>query len=169
MLKVIQKRRSHRQFLDKPVSNHQIDEILKAAMFSPTARHTRAWEFVVVRDKKLRDDLAGMKLHSSFANKASVILVLVSPDWQYWVEDMSIVGEAVYLEVTNQGLGTCWIEVYDSKTYDQSDAELYVKKVLNIPSDRRVLCMFPVGYPALTLPVHTETEFEKSKIHYEKW
>jgi nitroreductase len=169
MLKVIQKRRSHRQFLDKSVEDEKINEILKAAMASPTARHTRAWEFVVVRDKKLRDDLAGMKLHSSFANNAPVILILVSPDWQYWVEDMSIAGEAVYIESTNQGLGTCWIEVHDSLTYDQSDGEAYVKKVLDIPADKRVLCMMPIGYPALNLPEHSESEFEKSKIHYEKW
>lgn len=169
MLKAIKQRRSHRQFLGKPVEDEKINEILKAVMFSPTARHTRAWEFVVVKNKKIRDDLAGMKLHSSFANQAPVIIVLVSPDWQYWLQDLSIIGEALYLETTNQGLGTCWIEVYNSKTYDQSDAEMYVKQVLGIPKDRRVLSFFPIGYPATKLPEHSDKEFEKSKIHYEKW
>ena len=169
MLKVIKKRRSHRKFIQKPVDDETINEILKAAMFSPTARHTRAWEFIIVKDKKIRDDLAAMKLHSSFANQAPVIIVLVSPDWQYWVQDMSIIGEAIYLETTNQGLGTCWIEVYDSKTYDQSDAEKYVKKILSVPDDKRVLCFFPIGYPEINLPEHNSSEFERAKVHYEKW
>ena len=37
--------------LPKEVEQEKLDEVLKAAMFSPTAHNRRSWEFVVVKDK----------------------------------------------------------------------------------------------------------------------
>lgn len=50
MLKAIKKRRSVREYLPKEVEKEKLDEILKAAMFSPTAHNRRSWEFAVVRE-----------------------------------------------------------------------------------------------------------------------
>jgi nitroreductase len=54
MLEVIKKRRSYRQFLDKPVEDEKINEILKAIMYSPSGHHKRLWELIVVRDAETR-------------------------------------------------------------------------------------------------------------------
>ena len=43
MLDVIRQRRSVRTYLNKDVDKEKLHEILKAAMFSPTARGTRSW------------------------------------------------------------------------------------------------------------------------------
>lgn len=46
-------RRSVCQFeKDREIPQSDIDDILKIAMYAPSARNTQPWEFVVVKDKK---------------------------------------------------------------------------------------------------------------------
>jgi len=172
MLDVIKKRRSHRDFLDKEVEEEKLNEILKAAMFAPSARHQRLWEFIVVKDKKTKDLLAQTKHWSYFVNKAPVILVIVSPKDEsdkYWLEDCFICVSHIYLEATNQGLGTCCCQIYGSKRDNGQDCQEYVQKLLNIPPKIQVACLMPLGFPKGKLSQHTDKEFNKRKIHYEKY
>lgn len=169
MLKVIQKRRSIRNYQDIPVKEEKLQEILKAAMFAPSARHTRPWEFIIVKDQATKDKLAATKDGSTFVNQAPLIIIICSQETHQWIEDCSIVAENIYLEATNQGLGTCWVQIRGSERPDGSSCEEYVKKILKIPKEIRVLCMMPIGYPAEQLPEHSDEEFEKKKLHLGKW
>lgn len=169
MLEVIKKRRSIRKFKKTPVEEEKLQEILKSGMFSPSARHSRPWEFIVVKDKKTLDKLAETKDGSAFTNQAPLVLVICAEETYQWIEDCSIVGENIYLESINQGLGTCWVQIRGSERPDGSSCEEYVKKLLKIPEKMRVLCLMPLGYPAEKLPEHQNSEFEKTKIHKEKF
>lgn len=172
MLDVIKKRRSHRDFLDIEIEEERITEILKAAQFSPSAKHQQLWEFILVKDQKTKDLLAQTKQWSHFVNKAPVVLVIISPKDEtdkYWLEDCFICAAHVYLEVTNQGLGTCCVQIYNSRRDNGADASDYVRKVLNIPQKFEVACLMPIGYPKEKLSEHQDSEFQKAKIHYEKF
>ena len=76
MLDVIRQRRSVRTYLNKDVDKEKLHEILKAAMFSPTARGTRAWEFIVVRDNETKARLSKATPYSAFAKDAPVVIVI---------------------------------------------------------------------------------------------
>lgn len=169
MLEAIKKRRSYRAFQAKPVEEEKLQEVLKAARFAPSAHNQRLWEFVVVKESKTKDALAATKTWSSFVNQAPVVIVICSKESQYWQEDASIAAENIYLEATNQGLGTCFVQIKDSQRDDGSSAEEYVKKLLAIPPQICVLCLMPLGYPQQPLPEHQESELEKAKIHQEKY
>ena len=45
------KRRSTRKYLDKEISDEQIDELLHAAMSGPSACNKKPWEFYVIKNK----------------------------------------------------------------------------------------------------------------------
>ena len=169
MLEVIKKRRSIRKYQSRPVEEEKIEAILRSAMYSPSARHTRVWEFIVVTDKKKIKKLGEMKPYSVHVKTAPVVIVVCSKEWQYWLEDASIVAENICLEATNQGLGTCWTQIRGSSTYDGGDPESYIREILDIPDEIRVLCMMPIGYPDEDLPEHQESEFEEKKIHKDGW
>lgn len=168
-LDVIIKRRAVRKYKNKPVEQEKIEAILKSALFAPSAKHTRAFEFVVVTDKKKIQKLGEMKLYSSHVKNASVVIVVCSKDWQYWLEDASIAAEHIWLEAVNQGLSSCWTQVRGSVCYDGSDSENYVRKILGIPQNIRILCLMPLGYAAEDIPPHKEKEIEKEKIHFNQW
>lgn len=159
----IKKRHSIRQYLNKDVPQKLLDEVLKAAMFSPSAKNLRPWEFVVVRDTK---QFLGLTPYTRSLETAPVAIVIMADKDKshHWVEDCSIAAENIMLQATALGLGSCWVNVHGSST---PSVEEKVKKMLSIPNHYGVLCIMALGFPAVKKPVHSDTEFEKQRIHHE--
>ena len=172
VLAAIKKRRSYRDFQPQQVEKEKLNQVLKAAMFAPSANHQRPWEFIIIKDQKTKDLLAQTKQWSYFVNRAPIIIAVlgkIDPHNRYWLEDGCIAAENIYLEAENQGLGTCFVQIYGSKRDNGQDCEAYVKKILKIPANIGVLCLMPLGYPKQKLPPHSDSEFEPAKIHWEKY
>ena len=56
-LEMVKGRRSIRRFKPDPVPDEYIDKIIEAARWAPSGFNTQPWEFVVIRDRKLKDDI----------------------------------------------------------------------------------------------------------------
>lgn len=164
MLETIKKRRSLRRYLDKEIEKEKIEEILRAGMTAPSAHNRRPWRFWLVQDKERKEKLSRVQPYASFSAQAPIVLVIGSDKDRLWIEDCSLVAGLVYLEATNQGLGTCWIQVREMKTAEGKDTEEEVKKIIGAPKGVQILCLMPLGYPAESLPEHSEKEFERKKI-----
>lgn len=168
---LFKKRRSHRQFTDEDVSDEQINSILTAAMVSPTGSHAQPWEFVVVRNKEIIAKFSELGQWQSFAANAPVAIVICAreEDSKLWLEDCSIAAAHMYLEATNLGLGTCWANIRNGKTTANEDREGYVRSLLGIPDDYRVVCIMPIGHPASELPEYTDNDYIENKVHEGSW
>ena len=59
-LKVIQDRRSIREYSPEPVSDQDIDLILEAARQAPSGENAQPWRYVVVRDADTRKKLGAL-------------------------------------------------------------------------------------------------------------
>lgn len=57
-LEAIRKRRSVRRYTDRPVSDDDLDEVLRLALLAPTGGMAQAWSIIVVRDAEQRAALA---------------------------------------------------------------------------------------------------------------
>lgn len=171
MLDVIRQRRSIRTFLKKDIEKEKLNEILKAAMFSPTARDSRLWEFIIVRDDGTKKLLSRATPYASFAKDAPVVIAIChdASKGRRFKEDCSICAENIYLEATNQGLGTCFVQIAEGTEADEGDPENFVKRSLGIPENYRVQCLMPIGYPIKQLEPHKDDEFNERKIHYERF
>jgi nitroreductase len=55
---VVKRRRMCREFLERDVPQEKIDRILELASRYPSAGHTEPQEFIVVRDQRVKHDLA---------------------------------------------------------------------------------------------------------------
>lgn len=159
----ILKRRSIRAYTDAPVSDEQVEALLRAAMAAPSANDVRPWVFVVVRDVERRNALA--KIHQwsyMCADAPLVIAVLGDPEASiHWVEDCSAATENLLLAVASLNLGAVWVAIYP-----HADREARVRQILGIPKHLRALCLVPVGHPAETKP--PRTRYEASKIYNER-
>jgi len=164
MLSAIKKRRSIRRYTDQPVTDEQIRQLLEAAMAAPSADNIQPWEFVVVRDPALKGELARTHPWSDMAADAAVVFVVCANERasHHWVEDASAATENLLLAATALGLGAVWVAVYPD-----ASREAYVRRVLGIPEEMRVLCLVPVGHPAEAKP--PRTKYKESKVHYERW
>ncbi|MBM3209021.1 hypothetical protein FJZ40_01900 [Candidatus Shapirobacteria bacterium] len=80
MIEAIKKRRSIRAFRAKEVKEEKLKEILKAAMFAPTAKHCRSWEFVVIRNEGTIKKLSQTKPSSEFIENAPLVLALAADE-----------------------------------------------------------------------------------------
>ncbi len=164
MLELIKARRSIRKYTDEPVTDEQVRAMLEAAMAAPSANNAQPWEFVVVRDADLRQQLAATHSWSYMAADAPVVFVVLGDARRsdHWVEDTSAATQNLLLSATALGLGAVWVGIYP-----RAEREAHVRKALGIPEGKRVLCLVQVGHPAEQKP--PRTQYDAAKVHCDRY
>ncbi|MCD6291000.1 MAG: nitroreductase family protein [Anaerolineae bacterium] len=157
-------RRSIREYTPEPVSDEDVQALLEAAMAAPSARNTKPWHFIVVRDRETLDRLSRTHKFADPLARAPLGLVVcgVPAASEYWAQDASAATENILLAATALGLGTVWMGVHPQK-----DREEYVRQVLGIPEDVTPLNLIAVGHPAEEKPARTQ--FDPTRVHYERF
>ena len=167
-MSLIQKRRSIRKFLAKPVEEEKIDFLIEAALRAPSSRGFNPWEFVIVTERDLLKKLSDAKIHGSeFLKNAPLgIVVCADPDkCDVWVEDCSVASTFIFLASESLGLRSCWIQIRERKHNESLTSEAYVADVLGIPSNLKVESIIAVGYPDETKPFHKKEELQYEKVY----
>lgn len=157
-------RRSIRHYTSEPVSDTDVQALLEAAMAAPSARNTKPWHFVVVRDRERLGRLANIHPNASMLDGAALgIAVCGEPgESEYWVQDTSAATENILLAATALGLGAVWIGVHP-----KPDREQKVREILALPKTVTPLCLVAIGHPAEEKPARTQ--YDASRVHYERW
>ncbi len=141
---VISTRRSIRKYKSDPVPKGDIEYIMEAARLSPSWANSQCFEFVVVTDPEVKEELA--KAGNNWIEHAPVIIAACADpskpgtkgDQEYYMLDTGIAMEHLILAAADKGLGTCWIGAFK---------EDVAKKVLEVPEKIRVVALTPLGYP----------------------
>ncbi len=152
---LIQKRQSVRAYEPTPVEREKIERCVEAARLAPSASNSQPWHFIIVDEPELKNKLAKfakakyLKMNM-FAEQAPVIVVIVTEksklitqigsrlkDKQYNQIDIGIAAEHFCLQATEENLGTCILGWFDEKN---------IKKLLNIPKQKRLHLLITVGY-----------------------
>ena len=144
ILELIMSRRSIRKFTPEPVSDEDIDRILEAGRWAPSANNSQPCTFIVVKSAEVRRRLAEVLPTGTFISEAPVgIAVVVDPAAsRRHLEDGAAATQNMLLEAHSLGLGACWIGAYGT------DKEVGGKKVLEIPEEQRLQCIIAIGHPA---------------------
>ena len=168
MKELLQKRRSIRKYAGTPIEKEKVEQLIRAALLSPTSRNTRAWEFILVEDQEVLAKLSLAKVGAQPLKGAALgIAVCADPQKSdVWVEDTSIATIILQLQAQDLGLGSCWIQIRERSYQDGTPAGAYVKKLLGIPDQLQVESIVALGYPAETRGEHTEDELLREKIHW---
>ncbi len=167
VFQAIQTRRSVRRYLDQPVEEEKLKQVLEAARLAPSAKNRQKWVFVVVQYKETRKKLSVAACDQSFIAEAPVVIVgcslesdYVMPGGQHgYVVDLSIAIDHMTLMAVSLGLGTCWIGAFH---------EEQVKEILSIPKKIRVVELLTLGYPGHQ-PMPTHRKPLDDIIRYERW
>ena len=163
-LEVLRLRRSVRKFLPKLISKVELEQIIDAARFAPTARNVQPWEFVVITDKAELKQIAALAENARFLDQAVAAVAIFSQDTKYYLEDGSAATYSILLAATALGIGSCWI-AGDKKDYCQE-----VSTLLNAPQDLKLVSLVALGYPQ---EADAFKEMDKRKlgelIHWEKF
>lgn len=171
LFETITTRGSCRQFdASKPVSDEDVEKILKCAMCAPTAMDRRPWEFLVVRDKAKLAALAEKLPYCRVGNGAQVAIVvcgtldngLPGRGKEYWIHDCSAASMNILLAAHGLGIGAVWTGVYPGE-----DRIAAVREVLGVPDGFAPLNIIPLGYPKE--PVQPKDKWNPAKIHKDQW
>jgi nitroreductase len=140
VFEVVQKRRSIRAYKSTHVPKAMLEKILESARLAPSAGNVQPWHFIVVTDAGKRERLAESIL-VRFLKEAPVVVVgcgdqKASPKW--FMVDVAIAMQNMVLTATSEGLGTCWIGIFN---------ENKVKELFKIPEQFRVVALLALGYP----------------------
>ncbi|MCL2481171.1 MAG: nitroreductase family protein [Spirochaetaceae bacterium] len=150
MLDLLRKRKSTRSYLKKEIEKNIVNMLLEAALLSPSSRNIKPWEFVIIDDKKIIEQLALSKEHGSeFLKEAPLIIAVIADKTasDVWVEDCSIASIIIQLEAESLGLGSCWVQIRCRETKEKEKSEDFVKKLLKIPQQYGVESLIGIGYP----------------------
>lgn len=171
MKELMQKRRSIRKYTEATIEKEKIEQLIRAVMFAPTSRNTKAWEFILVDDKEILGKLAAAKKGAHFLASATLgIVILADPGKSdVWIEDASIAAIVLQLQAQDLGLGSCWIQIRERMYEEGVSAGNYVKEILSIPDNLQVEAIVSLGYPAETRPEHTDNDLIMDKIHWNKY
>ncbi len=166
-MKDILTRRSIRKYTDRQVTDDTVNSLLKAAMSAPSAGNQQPWQFVVIRDRKVLDEITGVHPYASML-KTAPCAILVCGDEKlethkgFWVQDCSAATQNILVAANSMGLGTVWLGVYPREK--RTDG---LKKLLNIPDHVIPMSLIAVGFPAEKKD--PADRFKKERIHYDRW
>ena len=155
MLELIRSRQSDRKYHNIPIEEEKLERIIEAGRMAPSACNAQPWKFIVVTEPALIEKLAeaasarilGMNV---FVGQAPALIVIVresvnltskiggtikSKDYSHI--DIGIASENICLQAEAEGLGSCMIGWFD---------EGMVRKLLGIPSSKRVYLIITLGY-----------------------
>ena len=73
ILEVIKTRRSIRKYKPEPVSEDETNRILEAGRWAPSAGNSQPWEFIVIRSKEIKGNLADALPTGRFISNLSLL------------------------------------------------------------------------------------------------
>lgn len=153
---VIQKRHSVRKYSDQPADREIIDTIIAIAETAPSSKNTHSSAFMVVEDKDTLAAIAEMRDRGSAFVKDAAAAIVVMGDTSktdIWVENASISATFIQLAATALDLGSCWVHVRERQRSkndpSRGTAEEYLRGLLGIKEEYKVLCVIALGYEAV--------------------
>ena len=159
------RRRSIRKFTAEPVAQDMIEEMLRAAMSSPSACNRQPWEYYVVTAAQA---LEGLRACTHFAKYDAPLAIVVCGNLNralpgnmapYWVQDCSAATQSLLLRAADLGLGAVWCGVHP-----QPRAEELVRSALALEESLVPLNIIWIGHPAEA--AEPRDQYDQERVHY---
>ncbi len=160
-------RRSIRRYTDEPVTDAEVERLLRAAAAAPSAGNQQPWRFVVLRERRTLEAITGVHPYAKMLPCAPVaVLVCGDPGagrWpQYWDQDCAAATQNLLIEAELLGLGAVWLGVHPLEERVEG-----IRALLGIPDTVVPFALVPVGRPAERKP--PADRFDASRVHHERW
>jgi len=148
IFEAIAKRHSYRgAFLPQPVSKEDLQRIVQAGIQAPSGCNAQTTTFVIVDDPAVLARIYEVLGRATLP--PALIVCIAEPravfqDMHFALEDCSAATENILLAVTALGYATVWID----GMLRMNDVAEKIGEILDIPADRQVQIILPVGVPA---------------------
>ncbi len=167
-LEAITSRRSIRRYTDEPVTETELEALLRAAMCAPSGFGQRSARYVVVREPDTRRMLSEVSKHAGPVAGAPVAIVVCGDTTAerhpgtYFIHDAVAALENLLTAATALGLGAVWVGVHPWP--DRMDA---VRAAVGLPEGVEPIATVAVGHPE-SVPVSPD-RYDETFVHRERW
>jgi nitroreductase len=160
-------RRSIRKYTGERIPDERLEQLLKAAMYAPSAVNKQPWHFIIFRDTEIKRQI--VEFHPNGAmllNADAGILVCYDEQLQhdsgYGPVDCSAATQNILLAAHGLGLGAVWVGIYPRQNRIDAAHKLFL-----LPPHIKPFSIISLGFPAEKRPY--PDRYRKDRIHYEKW
>ena len=169
-LKVIRNRRSIRQYKAQQISDAEVQAIVEAAIYAPTAMNLQGWHFSVIQNKTLIEKLrSSMKENmrqsgveaqvqsandpafNPFYNAPTMIVISAEKGSRFAQIDGGIAAENIALAATSLNIGSC-IMTSSAMAYAGENAAA-LKQEAGFPQGYEHVCTIALGYIDGEIPI----------------
>jgi nitroreductase len=160
-------RRSVRKYAPEPVTDAEVERLLRAAMAAPSAGDQRPWHFVVLRDRATLRAITAVHPYARMLAEAPLAIVVCADPrlekWpEFWTQDCAAATENVLVEAEALGLGAVWLGVHPLP--ERVDG---LRRLLGAPDHVVPFAVVAVGRPAQRKP--PPDRFDPDRVHGERW
>jgi nitroreductase len=168
-LSAIRNRRSVRSFKREQIEDSELDEILEAGKYAPSAANQQPWHFTVIQNQVLLDKISqavkmiykGLdepflrRLGSDetfhlYFHAPSVIVISGDRSAMFPEFDCSLAAGNIMIAAESLDIGSCWVSGLPRLA--DSDGGAQIMKELNLPEGYKPLCAIALGYKEGTKP-----------------
>ncbi len=172
-LKTILNRRSIRKYTQEQIKEEELQWILEAGKFAPSAANQQPWHFTVVQNKDLMQKISEAcivavsksgnryyeeRLKAIKSKKTSLMfnaptLIVVSGDEKASVpiNDCSLAIENMFIAAESLGIGSCWIHAL-SILYSTEEGKVFLTNESIVPKGFTIVGSAAFGYKAVEQP-----------------
>lgn len=168
-IKTLLSRRSIRAYKTEQLRDEELNLILEAGKYAPSAINQQRWHFSVVQNQDILSKInegcrsiirnspvkelaerANSESFSVFYNAPALIVVSGDPGAILPQIDCSLALGNMFLAAESLGIGSCWINAVVQFFAGEEGKKL--KKDLGIPEEYAVYCAGSFGYKAVQTP-----------------
>lgn len=153
VLSAIAARRSCRAYRPEQIKPEELQAVVEAGTWAPTAMNRQSPVIVAVQDKATRDRLSQLngavmgKTDDPFYGAPTVLVVLADHTISTWLQDGSLVLGNMLLAASSIGLGSCWIN-RATEVFDSEEGKACLRRWGLDPERYRGVGNCILGYPA---------------------
>ena len=169
VIEAIMSRRSVRKFLDQPVGDGVLEQLIGAGMVAPSAHNEQPWHFVVIEDRAMLEEITRIHKYAQMLKESPVALAICAeitlvqdPAVDFWVQDCAAATENVLLAANGLGLGACWLGIHP-----RVQRKAAISKLLKLPENVEPFSIIALGYPAKQ--EKSADRFKPERIHKNYW
>ena len=133
-LKVLKERRSVRKYKAEQIRDEELNAILEAGTWAPSAKGLQTSVMVVVQDpetiaylSRMNAEIQGNPGTDPFYGAPTVVVVLGDGEQLNWLQDGSLVMGNLMTAAAALGLGSCWIN-RAMEFFDRPEGKALLKK-----------------------------------------
>ena len=168
-LNCIFSRRSIRQYLDKPVPEEMLNDLLETAMAAPSAVAKDPWHFIVVQNRETLNTIADVLPSAKMLYQATAAFIVCGDinkaniqAESYLLQDLSAAVENILIAANILELGTCWLGIHP-----REDRLAGIRQFFDLPDNIIPMCGIAIGWPAEK--PEARTRYRSERVHKEKW